>query len=73
MLKDKKIIVYSLPTCGMCMMLKNLLTQKNIPFTTIMDVNKLNELGINHVPVLEIDGQRYENFKEILNIINKDE
>lgn len=68
-LEHKKIILYTRPTCGMCMMLKERLKQKNIKYEVIDDEDTLIKKGISHVPVLEIDGTKYENFKDILNLI----
>lgn len=68
--KNDKIVLYSLPTCGMCMMLKKLLKEKNISYESVMDMNTLTEKGITHVPVLEVNGKRYE-FKDALNLVKE--
>ena len=49
------MIVYSLPTCGQCKVLKKKLENKNISFTVIEDIEKMLELGIQGVPVLQLD------------------
>ncbi len=49
------MIVYSLPTCGQCKILKKKLENKNISFTVIEDIEKMLELGIQGVPVLQLD------------------
>ena len=60
---DKKVIVYSTPTCPYCKVAKDFLTQNNIPHDYI-DVStnqaaaqemikKSNQMG---VPVIDIDG-----------------
>jgi glutaredoxin len=49
------MIVYSLPTCGQCKVLKKKLENKNISFTVVEDIEKMLELGIQGVPVLQLD------------------
>ena len=49
------MIVYSLPTCGQCKILKKKLENKNISFTVVEDIEKILELGIQGVPVLQLD------------------
>ena len=49
------MIVYSLPTCGQCKVLKKKLENKNISFTVVEDIEKILELGIQGVPVLQLD------------------
>ena len=49
------MIVYSLPTCGQCRVLKAKLKEKNIDFTVVEDTETMKELGIQGVPVLQFD------------------
>lgn len=49
------MIVYSLPTCGQCRVLKAKLKEKNIDFTVVEDIETMEELGIQGVPVLQFD------------------
>ena len=49
------MIVYSLPTCGQCRVLKAKLKEKNIDFTVVEDTKTMKELGIQGVPVLQFD------------------
>lgn len=49
------MIVYSLPTCGQCRVLKAKLKEKNIDFTVVEDIEAMKELGIQGVPVLQFD------------------
>lgn len=49
------MIVYSLPTCGQCKVLKKKLENKNISFTVVEDIEKMLELGIQGVPVLQLN------------------
>lgn len=61
---DKKVNVYSTATCPYCTMVKNFLTQNNVPFENF-DVGKDREKGTEMVqksgqmgvPVVDIDGQ----------------
>lgn len=67
---DDSIIVYSLPTCGMCSMLKKLLTENNIPFSVCEDTAEMERLQISHVPVLSVSGELYS-FKDALKLIKE--
>ena len=49
------MIVYSLPTCGQCKVLKSKLDEKCIKYEVIEDINVIKEKGICGVPVLELD------------------
>jgi glutaredoxin 3 len=61
---DKKILIYSTPTCTYCIILKKYLEEKNISYEEV-DVSqneevqkemieKTNQMG---VPVVDIDGE----------------
>lgn len=63
-MKDS-ITVYSLPSCGMCKMLKTQLTKQNIVFDVCEDIAIMEEKKIKAVPILEVNGHFY-NFKEAL-------
>lgn len=67
---DDSIKVYSLPTCGMCKMLKRSLDAHNIPYTTCEDINIMAEMNIKSVPVLSVNGTLY-NFKDALDWVNR--
>jgi len=61
---DKKVMVYSTPTCPFCMMAKKFLDENNIGFEDIdvsSDQTKAREMvqksGQMAVPVLDIDGE----------------
>ncbi len=61
---DKKIIVYSTPTCPHCIRLKEFLRENNIVFDNIdvsTDKTKADEMikksGQMGVPVIDIDGE----------------
>ncbi|HEY8420821.1 MAG TPA: Uxx-star family glutaredoxin-like (seleno)protein [Thermoclostridium sp.] len=58
-----KVTVYSTPTCPYCVMAKNYLSEKNIPYEDIdvsADPAKAREMiqksGQRGVPVIDIDG-----------------
>ncbi|HUW23645.1 MAG TPA: glutaredoxin domain-containing protein [bacterium] len=61
---DKKVKIYSTPTCPFCMMTKKFLKENNIDFEDIdvsTDQAKAQEMvqksGQMAVPVLDIDGE----------------
>jgi len=61
---DKKVMVYSTPTCPFCMMAKKFLNENNVGFEDIdvsSDQTKAQEMvrksGQMAVPVLDIDGE----------------
>lgn len=55
--------------CPLCRGVEMLLKKKQIEYSEITDVDIMKEKNINHVPVLEVDGQLYSG-KEIHNWIN---
>lgn len=66
---NKKVIIYSTPTCIYCRMAKDFLTEKNIPFTDYdltKDISMRDEVikktGQMAVPVIEVDGQTMVGF-----------
>ena len=68
---NKKITIYSTPTCIYCRMAKEFLADKNIPFTDCdltQDVTKREEVikktGQMAVPVIEVDGEFMIGFDE---------
>lgn len=74
------VIVYSTPTCPYCVMAKDYLTEKNIPFENVdvsADPARAREMiqksGQRGVPVIDIDGTIIVGFDrnrldEILNL-----
>ena len=50
------IKIYSTPTCGKCVILKNKLKDKKIEFEEIQDMEIMADKFIRYVPVLEVDG-----------------
>ena len=68
---DKKIFVYSTPTCPHCIRLKEFLKENNIVFDSIdvsADKSKADEMvkrsGQMGVPVIDIDGEIIVGFDE---------
>ena len=68
---NKKIIIYSTPTCVYCRMAKDFLTDKNISFTEYdlsKDIAKredvIKKTGQMAVPVIEVDGETMIGFDE---------
>lgn len=49
------ITIYTTETCPKCKILKKKLTDKNIDFKEINDVEILKSLDIYDVPILEVD------------------
>lgn len=57
-----KIILYS-TNCPKCTILKKKLNKKQIVYTEINNIELMQELGINQVPILDVGGKLY-NFKQ---------
>lgn len=68
-----KIILYKTPTCPKCRVLCAKLNQAGIPYDVCMDIDSMEKMGILSVPVLEVDGARYDfrSAVEWLNGVNK--
>lgn len=49
--------LYSKDNCPRCDMLKSKLNAKNVPFVEEKDETIIDSLGIDFLPVLEVDGQ----------------
>ena len=70
---DKKVVVYSTPTCPYCKRAKDYLSRKGIPYTNInvaQDREKAKEMiqksGQMAVPVITIDGEVTVGFNQSL-------
>lgn len=66
---EKKIEIYSTPTCHFCQMAKEFLTENNIPFTdynVASDIVRRKEMidksGQMGVPVIVVNGQHMVGF-----------
>jgi glutaredoxin-related protein len=56
--------------CPRCRVLETKLTQKNIEFNVVTDVNKMESLGIQSVPILKVDDELL-NFTDAIAWVNK--
>ena len=65
------VILYS-TGCPKCDVLKDKLAAKNISFTVVTDINVMDSLGIQFVPVLQIENNLM-NYKEAVEWVNKQE
>lgn len=70
---DKKVVVYSTPTCPYCKRAKDCLSRKGIPFVdhnVAQDRDAAKEMiqksGQMGVPVITIDGEIVVGFNQIL-------
>lgn len=70
-MKDS-IKVYSLPSCGMCKMLKRELDKNSIVYTVCEDTEEIGKMNITNVPVLSINGELFS-FKDALRKIKQGE
>ena len=66
----KNIIVYTLPTCPKCRVLKQKLAAKNLEFTEVQDVQTMQRLDIMSCPAVDIDGELIRDFAAINARIN---
>lgn len=64
------VILYS-TNCPRCKILKSKLDKKGITYSVVNDVDKMLNMGVVVVPILEVDGVRMS-FKEAINWINND-
>ena len=51
------IKIYSTATCPRCKILKDKMTAKNIEFEECQDVSEMEQMGIEEVPQLMVDGE----------------
>ena len=58
--RGNKMCILFTTGCPKCKVLKEKLTQANIPFTEISNTDEILAKGITVVPVLEVDGTRME-------------
>lgn len=63
------IILYT-SGCPRCKVLEKKLNAANITYETFTDTDKMVEMGMNIMPILEVDGQRM-NFKEANEWVNE--
>lgn len=62
-----QVVLYS-NHCVQCKVLEDLLKKHNIKYSIVDDVNTMLNLGLTHMPVLEIDG-KFMQFKDAYNYI----
>lgn len=62
----EKIIVYTMPNCFRCKNLKTLLERKNLHYSEVTDVDVMEQKGINHVPVMAVNGQLMDYDRAVL-------
>ena len=69
---DKKVVIYSTPTCPYCKRVKDYLTQKGIPYTdydVAADREKAKEMIQKSkqmgVPVIIVDGEIIAGFNQV--------
>ena len=67
----KMITVYTVG-CPRCLILEKKLVQANISYRVCEDKEKMIAKGIDHLPVMEVDGKMY-NFKEAVKWIDNQE
>lgn len=63
-----EIILYS-TGCPKCKILIKKLTEKNVEYKEVTDVEKMKELGIQTVPVLSVNGE-LKNFSAAVAYVN---
>ena len=68
-----KVIVYSTPACPKCKILKAKLDKKGISYIEEHSIEKMQELGIDAVPCLQIDEGLLMNFGEANKWVNEQE
>ena len=56
--------------CPRCRVLESKLTQKNIEFNVITDIDKMESLGIQSVPILEVN-DKLLSFTDAIAWVNK--
>lgn len=65
------IVIYS-TGCPRCKVLISKLDAKNIEYSVFDNIDKMLEMGITNVPILEVDNKKM-NFKEAVDWINNKE
>ena len=65
-----EVIVYSADWCPKCQVLKKKLASKFIEHKTIKDEDIMDELGIDELPMMSVDGGPLMNFSEARNWVD---
>lgn len=63
------ITLYKTSTCPKCYVLKQKMDEKHIKYEECLDMNKMETLGIQSVPVLDVDG-KFLSFPEAIAWVN---
>lgn len=63
----ENVILYT-THCPRCLILANKLKEKDIAYTEFTDKNKMLEMGMDMMPVLQVGNKRY-NYKEAIKIV----
>ena len=64
------ITVYTTDTCPRCKILKKKLTDKNIDYIELNDTNKLLDMGIDEVPIVQFEDNSLHKFSEAIEWVN---
>lgn len=59
------IVMYSQPGCGRCEFVKRILVSKEIPYELSDDFEKVINLGLSALPIIEVDGKFYDGTEAI--------
>lgn len=57
--------------CPKCQVLEAKLNQKNIDFEELTDISLMEKLGIDMVPILELEDNRLLSFNEAIKWVNE--
>ena len=63
--------LYTKTDCPLCNVVKVKMVQAGIEYETCMNEDKMNELNIDRLPVLQLDNGELLEFKAILNYIEE--
>ena len=64
------VTVYTSPTCGRCKVLKMKLAQAGIEFEECQDVERMQAMGVESLPMLAMDN-RLLTFEEAVKYLNE--
>lgn len=65
------MVLYTKHDCPLCNVVKVKLAQTNLQYEISMDENRMEELQLDRLPVLELDDGTLLEFKQILNYIEE--
>ena len=64
------ITIFTTTTCPKCKILKKKLDDKGIEYTEVTDEEKLRQMDIMSVPVMTVDGERFD-FADAIKYVNE--